>query len=72
MVLFLKNRKLKNGYQVVLCFSIGLHEKDRIILEQVKEFFNGIGNITNQKKDAVLYRVNSPAPGACGARVKKI
>jgi len=59
MVLILKNSKMKNGFQVVPCFSIGLHKKDQAILEEIKVYLQCIGNITRQTKDAVLYRVTS-------------
>jgi len=50
MLLILRNRTLKMGYQVALCFSIGLHIKDLAILEGIKAYFKGIGSITFPKK----------------------
>lgn len=39
-------------------FTIGLHKKDRAILEQIKTFL-GVGNIYNQGSNAVQFRVQS-------------
>jgi hypothetical protein len=59
MLLILKNSNTKNGLQIAPCFSIGLHIKDKAILEEIKAYFEGIGNITYPKKDVALYRVTS-------------
>lgn len=39
-------------------FSIGLHKKDREILELIKAFL-GVGNIYNQGYEAVQLRIQS-------------
>jgi len=59
MLLILRNRTLKMGYQVALCFSIGLHIKDLAILEGIKAYFKGIGSITFPKKNVALFRITS-------------
>ena len=51
--------KSKRGYQVQPSFSIGLHEKDRSLLESIKAYFGGVGKIDKQGKDSFLYRVAS-------------
>ena len=40
-------------------FSIGLHKKDREILDLIKSYFGGVGTISAQSKDSVQYRVAS-------------
>ena len=40
-----KNNNLKIGWNVELRFQISLHKKDKILLEQIQNFF-GIGNIS--------------------------
>jgi LAGLIDADG endonuclease len=49
---------MKTGWIVYLQFGIGLHKKDRLLLESIKTLFGNVGNITegNQK---VQYRVSS-------------
>jgi len=39
-------------------FAIALHEKDRIILELIQKYF-GVGNIFQNGKDGVQFRVES-------------
>ena len=40
-----------------LSFVIGLHIKDRVLLERIKEYFNGVGTIP-LKGEAIHYTVN--------------
>ena len=40
-------------------FSIGLHAKDKALLESIQLSLGGIGNITKHSADAFRYRVNS-------------
>ena len=47
-----KNKKWKVGYKVELIFSICLHEKDKALLEQIKNFFN-LGSITKQRSRSI-------------------
>ena len=42
-----RNKKLKIGWGVKAVFSIGLHQKDLALLEQIKSFF-GVGSIHKQ------------------------
>jgi len=54
-----KDNKSKTGWAVKLSFQIGLHEKDRALLEKIQIFFNGIGNISKHGSAMVHYRVES-------------
>lgn len=55
-----KNNKLKTGYRVQSCFEIALNKKDAFILNQLQEFFGGIGTLRSDKKaNAVRYSVDS-------------
>jgi len=54
-----KEPKNKTGWTVKSRFSIGLHEKDREILELIKYYFKGKGTITKQGNNSVQYRVAS-------------
>jgi hypothetical protein len=54
-----KNNNYKTGWAIKLSFQIGLHTKDRAILEMIQKFFNGIGNISNHGSQMVHYRVES-------------
>jgi hypothetical protein len=53
-----KNINLKTGFRVIPIFSIGLHNKDRALLEQIKSTL-GVGQIYKQGKDMVQLRVFS-------------
>ena len=52
-----KNKKLKLGWRFNF-FSIGLHLKDKSILEKVKYFFTA-GSITKQGNKLIQLRINS-------------
>ena len=60
-ILIRKDSRCISGdrYNYNLCFSIGLHKKDRPILESIQMYFNGIGSITKQGNNAVRFRVTS-------------
>jgi len=54
-----KDSKLKTNWRVLSYFSISLNEKDSILLEQLKEFFGGIGTIRKDiKSNALKYSVS--------------
>ncbi len=59
IVLILKEPKHKTKWAVKIRFSIGLHKKDKEILELIQSYFCGIGTISAQSKDSVQYRVSS-------------
>jgi hypothetical protein len=56
---FKKNQTRKFGFQVQPCFSIGLHLKDKVILEKIQSFFGGIGKIYKQGNQAYRFMVYS-------------
>ncbi len=53
-----KSNKSKIGFNVELIFTLALHEKDRDLLEQIKNYF-GVGYITQHGKNTLQYRVKS-------------
>lgn len=55
---FVKNSKSKFGWSVGALFVIGLHQKDITVLRLLKEYFNGVGNLS-VGKDGVWYAVGS-------------
>ena len=59
MVLILREPKSKTGWTVKPRFSIGLHEKDLGILENIKSSLENIGQISKQGKISIQYRVSS-------------
>lgn len=59
MVNIVKSSKYKVGWMVQASFSIGLHKKDSVILEQIKATLGNIGNISQQGSDAIRFRVQS-------------
>lgn len=55
-----KNSQYKQGWLVFPVFQISLHKKDRVILEAIQNYFNGIGSIfIEEKRNSVKYRVAS-------------
>ena len=53
------SKTTKIGWMVQANFLICIHKKDRAILELIKSYFGGIGNIWEQGTDSVLYNVSS-------------
>jgi hypothetical protein len=53
-----KNNKMKAGWHVKQSFQIGLHQKDKAILEQIKTYL-GVGNIYKQGLQLLQFRVDS-------------
>jgi hypothetical protein len=53
-----KSDNVKSGWVIKPRFSIGLHKKDRFILEAIKNYL-GVGEIYTQGIDSVQYRVFS-------------
>jgi len=49
-VLIVKDFRRKLGWRIECKFQIGLHERDLLLLLQVKEFFGGIGDIYKSNK----------------------
>ena len=52
------DNKSSSGFRIKLSFQIGLHEKDKELLNLIKFYF-GVGNISKLAGDSVLYRVTS-------------
>ena len=59
IILILKEPKNVTHWTVKPRFSIGLHKKDREILDLIKSYFGEVGTISAQSKDSVQYRVAS-------------
>jgi len=59
-IIVAKSNNLKVQWQARLFFQISLHTKDRILLEQIKNFF-GVGEIHTKTSDSLLYSVKSIA-----------
>jgi len=53
-----QNSKLRTGWVVSPCFSIGVHLKDRLLLEKIMATL-GVGQIYKQGKDSLQLRVES-------------
>ena len=49
-----ENKKLNIGWKVQLMFSITLHLKDKLLLEQIRNFWNGVGNIEVKDNSCVF------------------
>lgn len=54
----LQNPKLKIGLRVRPVFQIKLHDKDKVLLKQIKSYFSEIGAISINKQ-SVIYTVSS-------------
>jgi hypothetical protein len=52
------NSKSSSGFIIKLSFKIGLHKKDKELLNLIKSYF-GVGKISILASDSVLYRVSS-------------
>lgn len=49
-VLVVKDSRRKLGWRIECKFQLGLHERDLLLLLQIKKFFGGIGNIYKSNK----------------------
>ena len=58
MIKVRENKRLHLGWEVILVFSIGLHVKDELLLQQIKYYFKESGSLT-KSKDMVKYSVSS-------------
>ena len=52
------NEKYSTGWSVLVRFELHLHVRDRQLLEEIREFFKGVGSITNTN-DRASYIVRS-------------
>lgn len=57
-VTFQKHSECSTGWNVRAGFSIGMHTRDKALLEQIKLYF-GVGEIFKHSKNAYQYRVTS-------------
>ena len=53
-----RNKKFKIGWEVKPSFQIGLHQKDKALLEQILSYFSA-GNISQQGSQSLQFRVQS-------------
>jgi hypothetical protein len=58
MLIITENNRIKRGWRVQPCFSIGVHLKDRLLLEKIMATL-GVGQIYKQGKDSIQLRVES-------------
>ena len=59
MISFLKNPRVRSGWQIQSIFQIALHKKDLELLNLLQSYFGGIGKIVKHGKDSYSYRVRS-------------
>ena len=57
-VTFIKDKYYKSGWQIKTSFSIGLHKKDKALLENIQNFLSA-GKISRLGVDSVQFRVQS-------------
>jgi len=50
---------LKLGYNVSLMFKLTLHSRDKVLLENIRNYFGQRGNITTRKDGSIEYIVSS-------------
>ena len=55
----IKNKKYKTGWMIILNFSINLHERDKILLEEIKNFFHHVGSISKHGPQSFQFKVKS-------------
>lgn len=59
MISILSNKNWRHGWSVGARFEISLHLKDEVLLNKIREFFKGAGNIYRYgEDDKISYRVN--------------
>ncbi|XWW92072.1 LAGLIDADG endonuclease (mitochondrion) [Cordyceps javanica] len=56
---FVKNDRYKMGYQIQGIFKITMHQKDKDLLYQVKDFFDAEGSVTKHGDTTLQYTVKS-------------
>lgn len=54
---FFTNKARKFGFRTRVVFSIGLHIRDKVLLEQIQSFFGGVGKINMATPELVQYRI---------------
>lgn len=59
MISFSKTSEARLGYRIRPIFQIELHKKDIELLQNIRNFFGGIGYITDATKDCLAFRARS-------------
>ena len=60
VVTILKNSRYKTGWNVQARVQIKMHEKDRVLIQSIQEFFGGIGYVSKlNNTSAVEFRVST-------------
>ena len=57
-IIIYRDKRLSTGWRVQLSFQIALHQKDKVLLEQVRNYF-GVGSITKRGEEMIQFRVSS-------------
>ena len=57
-IIISRHNKIKIGYRVQVYFTISLHKKDKVLLQQIKEFL-AVGSITEQWSKSIQFQVKS-------------
>ena len=55
IILITKNSKFKIGWRVEAILLNSFHKKDLVLLQLIKNYFNGIGNINKERINSVQY-----------------
>lgn len=56
---FSEDPNSKTKWRVRLQFSIGLHKKDKVLLEAIQALLGGIGSITKHSENALKFKITS-------------
>lgn len=60
VVTILKNPRYKTGWNVQARVQLKMHEKDRVLIQSIQEFFGGIGYVSKlNNSSAVEFRVST-------------
>jgi LAGLIDADG endonuclease len=59
-ILFYKSDTVKLGWAITARFEIHLHLKDKYLLEKIKDYFGGVGNIITKYK-SVSFTISNKA-----------
>lgn len=60
VVTILKNPRYKTGWNVQARVQIKMHEKDKVLIQSIQEFFGGIGYVSKlNNTSAVEFRVST-------------
>jgi len=59
LIIIRKSPKYAVGWRVEVRFGISLHKKDLAVLQLIKNYFNGVGNINKERETSVQYHVTT-------------